>query len=129
VFLWLEYPKNWFGLSDQKYQCILKYGLSWVSGSLGGTLFDVKWMYHSVARKTWHSDRRLWRFFIPFISGNLAFVMVALISSPIFFIFDRKAVDSLPLVVGIGFMVGYFSDTALAKLKEVSLNLFGSNRA
>lgn len=129
VLFWLEYPKNWFGLCDQKYKPIMKYCIAWLSGSLGGTLFDVKWLYHSVARQFWHSDRRLWRLFTPHISGGLAFVMIALISSPIFRIFDRQAVESLASVVSVAFLVGYFSDNALAKLREIAENLFGTSRA
>lgn len=128
VLFWLDYPKNWLGLTDQKYKPILKYGIAWLSGVLGGTLFDVKWLYHSVARQTWHLDRRLWRLFTPHISGGLAFVIVALISSPILRIFDRQAVESLSLVVGVAFLVGYFSDMALAWLREVAVNLFGASR-
>lgn len=129
LLLWLDYPKNWFALTDQKYKPILKYGIAWLSGVLGGTLFDVKWLYHCVARQIWHKDRRLWRLFTPHISGGLAFVMVALISSPLLRIFDRQAVESLPLVVGVAFLVGYFSDNALAKLGETAETLFGSRRA
>lgn len=129
ALLWLDYPKNWFGLCDQKYKPIMKYGIAWLSGVLGGTLFDVKWLYHSVARQIWHLDRRLWRLFTPHISGGLAFVMIALISSPIFRIFDRQAVESLALVVGVAFLVGYFSDNALAKLREIAENLFGATGA
>ena len=73
LILWLESPKHWLNLSDQKYNAILKYGLAWAAGTFGGTLFDLKWLYHSVARQLWHQDRRLWRVFTPHISGGLAF--------------------------------------------------------
>ncbi|MCK9365482.1 MAG: hypothetical protein M0P74_18010 [Syntrophales bacterium] len=129
VISWLEYPKDWFGLCDQKYKPIMKYSIAWLSGSLGGTLFDVKWLYHSVARQFWHLDRQLWRFFTPHISGGLAFVTIALISSPIFRLFDRQAVESLASIVSVAFLVGYFSDNALAKLREIAENIFGTNRA
>jgi hypothetical protein len=127
LLIWLDYPKNWFGLCDQNYKPVMKYGIAWLSGVLGGTLFDVKWLYHSVARQLWHSDRRLWRLFTPHISGGLAFVMIALISSPIFRIFDRQAVESHALIVSVAFLVGYFSDNALAKLREIAENLFGTS--
>jgi hypothetical protein len=128
LVLWLGYPKNWLHLSDQAYRPILKYGLGWLSGVLGGTLFDTKWLYHSVARQIWHLDRRLWRFFVPHIAGGLAFVIVALISSGLFRIFDPQAVESAPTIVGVGFLVGYFSDNAIAKLREIADTLFGSSR-
>src|ERR1700674_883851 len=50
LVLWLDHPKNWLGLSDARYKPVLKYGLAWLSGVLGGTLFDMKWLYRSVAR-------------------------------------------------------------------------------
>jgi hypothetical protein len=129
VFLWLEYPKQMLGLSDQKYGPLLKYGLAWLSGVLGGTLFDVKWLYHSVARQVWHLDRRLWRLFTPHISGGLAFAIVALISSGFIRIFDPQALESLSLVTGVAFLVGYFSDSAIAKLAEIAETIFGASRA
>lgn len=65
LLLWLEYPKNWFHIPDPKYRVLFLYGLAWLGGTFGGTLFDIKWLYHSVARQIWHMDRRLWRLFTP----------------------------------------------------------------
>lgn len=129
LILWLDYPKNWLRLTDERYKPILKYGLAWLSGVLGGTLFDMKWLYRSVARGFWHIDRRLWRLFAPHISGGLAFAVVALIASGMLRVFDRQAPDSLSVVVGVSFMVGYFSDSAVAKLAEIAETLFGLSRA
>jgi hypothetical protein len=126
VVLWLEYPKNWFHLSDQKYSPILKYGFAWAAGTLGGTLFDWKWLYHSVARQIWHMDRRLWRIFTPHISGSLAFAVIALVGSGVIRVFDSRATEAHTVVVGFGFLVGYFSDSAIAKLTEVADTLFGT---
>jgi hypothetical protein len=89
----------------------------------------IKWLYHSVARGSWHLDRRLWRIFTPHISGGLSFFVLALISSGALRIFDRKATESFALVVGLGFLVGYFSDSAIAKLTELAETLFGTIRA
>ncbi len=127
--LWLDYPKYWLHVSDQKYDPFQRYGLAWLAGVLGGTLFDVKWLYHSVARQVWHLDRRLWRMFTPHISGGLAFSTIALIGSGMFRIFDHQATASRSLIVGVGFLVGYFSDSAIAKLTEIAETLFGASRA
>lgn len=127
VIFWLQYPKNWLFLSDQKYEVLLKYGLAWLGGVLGGTLFDIKWLYHTVARNIWNLDRRLWRIFTPHLSGGLAFAVVVLMSSGMIRIFDRQALDSLSMVVGVSFMVGYFSDSAVGKLREVADTLFGAS--
>lgn len=128
LLLWLEYPKHALHLSDEKYRPVLTYGLAWVSGMFGGTLFSIKWLYHAVAKQLWHLDRRLWRLFTPHISGGLAFAVIALISSGVLRVFDRSAINSPSLVVGMGFLVGYFSDSTAAKLAEVADTLFGANR-
>lgn len=126
---WLRYPEHLFHLDDQRYAPVIKYVFAWAAGSLGGVLFDVKWLYHSVARGFWHQDRRLWRVFTPHISGGLSFFVLALVASGELRIFDRAATDSLALVIGLGFLVGYFSDSAIAKLTEVAETLFGTIRA
>lgn len=129
LILWLETPKVWLAIPDPKYAPILKYGLAVLGGILGGTLFDIKWLYHSVAKQIWHEDRLLWRLFTPLISGGLAFAVVALISSGLLRIFDSKAIESRSLIIGIAFLVGYFSDSAIAKLTEIAETIFGASRA
>jgi hypothetical protein len=127
--VWLEVPKHLFHISDHKYVPILKYSLAWAAGTLGGTLFAVKWLYHSVARQLWHMDRRLWRLFTPHISGGLSFGVTALVASGVIRIFDSRATESHSLVVGFSFLVGYFSDSAIAKLYEVAETIFGTSRS
>jgi hypothetical protein len=129
VIFWLDYPKLALHLTDQKYAPLLKYVLAWTAGSLGGVLFDLKWLYHTVARGSWHLDRRLWRIFTPHISGGLSFFVLALVASGGIRIFDSKATNSPALIIGLGFLVGYFSDSAIAKLTEVAETLFGTIRA
>jgi hypothetical protein len=128
LLLWLLEPADWLRIPAEKYDVIMRYGVGWLAGMLGGTLFALKWLYHSVARQLWHLDRRLWRLFTPHVSGGVAFVFVALISSGLLRVFDANAANSLSLVVGSSFLVGYFSDSAIAKLSEVADTLFGSNR-
>jgi hypothetical protein len=129
LVLWLGYPKNWLHLTDGKYDTLLRYGLAWLAGVLGGTLYDAKWLYHTVARQLWHLDRRIWRLFTPHISGGLAFVVISLVASGLLKIFDSHAVESNAMVVGVGFLVGYFSDSAIAKLAEIAETLFGTSRS
>src|ERR1051326_3585959 len=100
---WVGSPNRWLNLSDERYGSVVKYALAWLGGTLGGTLYDIKWLYHSVARQIWHLDRRLWRIFTPHVSGALAFAMIALISSGILRIFDTQAVQSRSLVVAVAF--------------------------
>jgi hypothetical protein len=129
VVMWLGYPRFVLAISSAQYAPVVKYGLAWCAGTLGGVLFALKWLYHVVARGWWHLDRRLWRWFTPHISGGLAFCMLALISSGGVRIFNQNATRSMSLVVGFSFLVGYFSDSAIAKLTEVAETLFGTVRA
>lgn len=121
----LEIPRTVFSIEPAKYQSLATYAYAWLGGTLGGTLFGVKWLYHCVAKRRWHLDRRLWRLFTPHISGALACVFVLFIASGFFKIFDRNALTSPSVPVSIGFLVGYFSDHASAKLSELAETLFG----
>lgn len=129
LVLWLRFPQYWMRLSDQHYSVVLKFSLAWVAGTLGGLLYDLKWLYHSVARQRWHMDRRLWRIFTPHISGGLAFGVTALIESNIIRVFDRTITARSVTVVGVAFLIGYFSDSAVAKMTEVADTLFGTTRS
>jgi hypothetical protein len=123
-------PQNaWSHLGTSTQTCVSRYGMAWIGGMLGGTLFALKWLYHVVARGLWNLDRRLWRLFTPHISAGLAFAIVALVASGILRIFDAKAMHSSSVVVGLAFLVGYFSDSAIAKLTEISDTLFGTSRS
>jgi hypothetical protein len=129
VCVWLGFPKHLLYLTDDGYRILQKYAFAWLAGTLGGTLFDLKWLYHTVAKQLWNMDRRLWRIFTPHISGGLAFATVALISSGAMRIFDTHAMKSISLVTGVSFLVGYFSDSAIAKLTDVAETLFGTTRS
>lgn len=128
LIAWLHYPQRALKLPNETYETILTYLLAWLGGLLGGTLYVIKWLYHVVARKYWHLDRRLWRLFTPHISGALAFAFITLISSGILRVFDRNAAQSKALVVAVAFLVGYFSDNAVAKLAEIAKTVFGASR-
>lgn len=95
------------------------------AGTLGGCSFGIKWMYHSVAKQRWHEDRRLWRFLTPPLSGVVALFMVLLVSSGLLQIFDKEFVRRPIAVLAFSFVVGYFSDKALAKMAELADTLFG----
>lgn len=122
-------PQALWSLIDPSLQSVItRYGIAWIAGTLGGTLFAIKWLYHVVAKELWNLDRRLWRLFTPHISGGLAFATVALVSSGILRMFDPGAMSHNSVVVALAFLVGYFSDSAVAKLTEISEALFGTAR-
>ena len=94
-------------------------------GLLGGTIFSMKWLVHSVAKDTWNIDRRLWRIFTPLVSSVVALLIVILINSD-FIKGDANKCISIYKSFGIGFLSGYFSDNAIGKLTEIAQVLFGS---
>lgn len=97
------------------------------SGLLAGVIFSVKYLYHAVARGTWHLDRQLWRFMSPVMSLGVAFIVGALVNANL--MNGTKAPISAAAAVSIGFMAGYFSDTAIAKMYEIANVIFGTNKA
>jgi hypothetical protein len=101
---------------------------AWLGGVLGGTLYAIKWHYHVVAKQLWHLDRRLWRLFTPHLSGALSFAFVILAASGLLVIVDKKTIASVWVCFAISFLVGYFSDSATAKLSEVAATLFGTTK-
>lgn len=101
---------------------------AWLGGVLGGSVFSIKWLIHVVAKNLWHIDRRLWRFFTPHLSGALAFAFVVLMASGLIVIIDKDSLLSVWVCFGLGFLIGYFSDNATAKLSEIARTLFGSTK-
>lgn len=124
----LPTSRTWLQKEGIPYDEFLRFAYAWLGGSLGGTLFDIKWLYHTVAKNLWNLDRRLWRLFVPHVSGVLGFSLVLLMSSNLIRIFDQETLKSLRVTLAIGFVTGLFSDTAMAKLKEVAETLFGTSK-
>ena len=86
-------------------------------GLAGGTVFDIKYFYRTIARGYWNEDRIFWRIFTPWISIVLALV--------IFAILHKTVVESNVLVsISIGFLSGYFSDDAIGKMSDVAKVIF-----
>ena len=101
-----------------------KYAYFYLGGQLGGTLFGVKYLYNVVARGWWNIDRRLWRLFSPHLSGGLALAVCALVDSGIFGLTTKATAGAGNL--SLGFITGYFADSALRKMKEIADTVFGS---
>lgn len=100
-----------------------KYSYFLLGGMLGGTLFGLKYLYMVVARGYWTEDRWLWRVSTPFLSGGLALAFGAMLDSGIFGL--SVAAKSNPSYLSIGFITGYFADSAIAKMQEIADTVFG----
>lgn len=101
-----------------------RYAYLYLGGLLGGTLYSIKYLYKVVARGFWNIDRRLWRIFSPLLSGGLALAVGALIESG--FLGLTTKTSSASTYFSIGFITGYFADSALWKMQEVADTIFGS---
>jgi hypothetical protein len=123
VVVWLKRAPATWHLSRLQADLFVRYAYAWLAGTLGGVLFGMKWLYHSVAKQIWHVDRALWRYLTPHISGGLAFATVVILNS--ITATGQGATSSGGKTVAIGFLVGFFSDNAVAKLAEVARTLLG----
>ena len=122
----LEKPQDWLHLSGDTLKYFNMSVGAWVAGTLGGTVSSIKWLYHKVAHNFWNIDRRLWRYFTPHISGALALIVIITVSSGLFNVFDSDSTDKLTFVIALGFLTGYFSDSAAGKLSDIAITIFGS---
>lgn len=128
ILLVLELPQHWGNLSGKTLQQFNLCIGAWLAGTLGGTAYSLKWLYHTVAHNTWNIDRRLWRFFTPHISGVLGLLVILIVSSGLFGFFNPRSIDKLTFVIGLAFLTGYFSDLAFAKLADVATSIFGTTK-
>ena len=91
---------------------------------LGGTIFGLKYFYRVVSRGYWSQDRKYWRFFSPWISACVAFVVGCMVLSGYI---NATQTQSFAAEICVGFITGYFADEAVGKMSEVATALFGSN--
>jgi hypothetical protein len=101
---------------------------AWLGGVLGGSIFSIKWLIHVVPKNLWNMDRSLWRLLTPHVSGAFAFAFVTLLASGMLVVIHQESLSSPWMCFGLGFLIGYFSDSATAKLSEVARALFGETR-
>lgn len=102
--------------------------LAFAAGLVGGTSFAVKWWYRSIGRGLWHYDRQAWRVSVPWQSAAVAMFVHLLFRSDLIGILNPAVLDRIFNVTAFGFLVGYFSDSAIAKMAEVSESLFGGSK-
>jgi hypothetical protein len=101
-----------------------RYAYLFFSGMLGGALFGLKYLYKVVARGWWNLDRGLWRVSSPWLSAGLAFATGALAHAGLFG-FDVNHSRGGASFVSLGFIAGYFADSASRKMQEIADILFG----
>lgn len=97
-----------------------------VAGFIGGLVFDLKWLYHAVARGKWHQDRCLWRLIVPFNSAMVSLFTGFLFASGVIPFLKNESFDEYHTLLGFGFVFGYFSDNILAALQNLAAKLFGT---
>lgn len=102
------------------------YLLAFFGGALGGTLFALKWLYHSVAKGLWNRDRILWRLFTPILGGGAAVTLVVLSSSGVVPLFGPALAKSPAGSVGISLITGFFSDRAFSLFENTTQSIFGT---
>lgn len=95
-----------------------------LGGLLGGTLFGVKYLYKVVARGFWNLDRRIWRIFSPFLSAGVALAVGTLIDCGVLGLTAKSSAATW--YFSIGFVAGYFADSALGKMTEIAEVVFGA---
>lgn len=114
------------GLKKSAEMMLSPFVLAFLGGCLGGTLFAMKWLYHTVARGTWNRDRRLWRLFTPFLSGGAALSVILLCASGVLPIFGPAIVHTNAGALGVAVFLGYFSDRAFSGLERFAEQNLGA---
>jgi hypothetical protein len=119
----LGWPRTWLHLELSTWVRVQHYSFAWLGGLLGGSLFTMKWMYHSVAKGTWNQDRRLWRIFTPLLSAGVGFTIVILSAARVLPVFGADTVSTNGGALAVGILVGYFSDLTMSRLSEVAFGI------
>jgi hypothetical protein len=129
LLLAVRWPRNWLEIDITTWDRVAHWGFVWFGGMLGGSLFAMKWMYHSVAKGLWNQDRRLWRLFTPLLSAGVGFTVVVLSSSRVLPLFGPDLVRSNTGATGVAILVGYFSDQTISRLAAMAEGHLGRSRA
>lgn len=126
---WRNILAGYLALEGTSAATFNKFSYYAFSGLLGGTVFGVKYLYRVVARGRWNEDRRLWRLLSPWLSLSLAFAIATLIEAGWVSVAGTGAAATpASKYLAIGFLIGYFSDFAVAKMHEIARVVFGTSR-
>lgn len=101
-----------------------------ITGLMGGTMFGLKWQYRVSARGWWHKDRRVWRLCSPWLSAALSMMIGITIDGGLLGLsFSHEAANATSTLLSVGFVTGYFADSALAKLQDVASVVFSTSQS
>jgi hypothetical protein len=115
-------PRDVSANAPLEYNCFITY----FAGGLGGTVFSIKWLMHSVGTGKWHQDRIYWRVFVPLIGGVYAIMIHGLASSGLVGGNVDAAARGITTAASISFLVGYFSDGVSGLLTNIANAVFGT---
>ena len=119
-------PTKHMPLDTATCNLLCRYAYAWAGGLYGGTVFATKWLYHSIGKGFWHSDRWWWRILSPFVSSAVAVAFIWIIDAEFITILNKDAVHETPVVLATAFLIGLFSDGAIAKMSDIADALFGT---
>jgi hypothetical protein len=121
---WKGCVGSWFSILPKETTTFKQYAYYIESGMLGGVTFDMKYLYRTVARGLWHKDRAIWRVLSPFVATTIAFIIGSMIDASMI---TAGSSISGASCVSVGFLSGYFADSAVGKMSEVAMVLFGKS--
>ena len=113
------------GFSESQSLMLNQYLGIFLAGAIGGNLYDLKWLIHSVGHGDWNEDRKLWRYLTPLTSGVLSVFILQIITSGLFGLFSTSLFENSPIVFSIAFLAGYFSDQMVSRVQDVFESIFG----
>lgn len=116
----LGWPRSLLNIDDSVWMNVTHWIYAWLGGLFGGSLFAMKWMYHSVAKGLWNQDRRLWRIFTPLLSAGVGFTVVVLSGARVLPFFGADLVRTNSGALGVAVLVGYFSDQTISRLADIA---------
>lgn len=123
LLVWLGWPAAQLSLTGERAASLDRYLYYTLGGLLGGTLFDIKWLYRGVARGLWHVDRVIWRVLSPLLSAGFALAASFAIEAGYI---GQHLQGKNAAHVATGVLIGYFSDHAVAKMSDLADAAFGA---
>lgn len=116
-------------LASELHREFIQWVVVVLAGIVGGIVFDLKWLYHSVAKGLWSRDRVLWRLLVPLISGVVSVFLAFIIVSGLLPFIRNETFRTTYFALGFGFLFGYFSDNVIAALQNFAKRYIGTTNS